>query len=136
MTRKEARSTQHGEVGSRLRDYREAADLSQTELARLTGVKREYISSIELGRIQVLYPETFRALHRALGFPAEVLLEAMGYPVGVGSGGINPALAAAVRGLDDRQQRALLGLLLAFDVATPTSPRSDSNGGKYVEETS
>ena len=136
MTSKEARSTQHGEVGSRLRDYREAAVLSQAELARLTGVKREYISSIELGRIQVLYPETFRALHEVLGFPAEVLLEAMGYPVGVGSGGINLALAAAVRGLDDRQQRSLLGLLLAFDVSTPASPRSESNGGKHVEETS
>lgn len=116
-------------VGSTLREYREAARLSQTELARLSGVKREYISSIELGRIQVLYPEPFRALQLVLGFPPEVLLKAMGYPVGEASGGINPALAAAVRALDDRQQRALLGLLLAFDAGTPAPTRADSREG-------
>ena len=123
-------------VGQTLRDYREAARLSQTELARLSGVKREYISSIELGRIQVLYPEPFRALQLVLGFPPEVLLEAMGYPAGEESGGINPALAAAVRGLDDRQQRALLGLLLAFDAGTPASTRTDSTEGRHGRTTS
>jgi len=103
-------------LGEQLRLYREGLRLTQTDLERLTKVKREYISSIEMGRIQVIYPEVFNLLKKVLRFPGWVLLEAMGYEtdsVAGEAGGLNPALVAAVASLSDRQQRALLEFLLA-----------------------
>ncbi len=104
--------------GERLRAYREAAGLTQTQLEELTGVKREYISSIELGRIAVVYPEVFNKLHAVLRFEGWVLLEAMGYETDAGSGTaeLNPALLAVVSRLTPKQQEALMQFLISFGV--------------------
>lgn len=67
------------QTGTLLRQYRERLGLTQYEAEKLSGVRREYIGSIETGRIAVIYPEPFNALHKAYGFPGWEILESMGY---------------------------------------------------------
>jgi len=71
------------QTGALLRQYRERLGLTQHEAEKLTGVRREYIGSIETGRIAIIYPEPFNALHRAYGFPGWEILESMGYETDV-----------------------------------------------------
>jgi len=67
------------QTGALLRQYRERLGLTQHEAEKLTGVRREYIGSIETGRIAIIYPEPFNALRKVYGFPGWEILEAMGY---------------------------------------------------------
>jgi transcriptional regulator with XRE-family HTH domain len=71
------------QTGTLLRQYRERLGLTQYEAEKLSGVRREYIGSIETGRIAVIYPEPFNALHKAYGFPGWEILESMGYETDV-----------------------------------------------------
>jgi transcriptional regulator with XRE-family HTH domain len=71
------------QTGTVLRQYRERLGLTQYEAEKLSGVRREYIGSIETGRIAIIYPEPFNALHRAYGFPGWEILESMGYETDV-----------------------------------------------------
>jgi len=71
------------QTGTLLRQYRERLGLTQYEAEKLSGVRREYIGSIETGRIAVIYPEPFNALRRAYGFPGWEILESMGYETDV-----------------------------------------------------
>ena len=98
-------------VGEFLRSSREAQRLSQTELEKESGVKRDYIASIERGRISVIYPETLGRLRAVLGFPGWAALEAMGYQTDAEGSKIRPLLAAAVVKLTVGQQEALLDFL-------------------------
>lgn len=95
-------------------NYRKDAGLTQTELAQLTGVKREYISSIELGRIAVIYPETFNELHRVLRFPAFAGLEAMGFVTDASERDVNPALLSILKEMDSQQQSGVLTIVKAM----------------------
>jgi len=70
-------------TGAKLKEYREKLGLTQYEAEKLSGVRREYIGSIETGRIAIIYPEPFNALHRAYGFPGWEILESMGYETDV-----------------------------------------------------
>lgn len=97
-------------LGALLRAERERAGLTQTDLARITGVKREYIGSIELGRMQVVYPEAFNKLHRALRFPAFEWLEAMGFETDSSEQGILPALAVLLKSMTAEEQKAFVDL--------------------------
>jgi transcriptional regulator with XRE-family HTH domain len=110
-------------LAAKVREYRRKAGLTQQELARVTGIKREYISSCELGRVGVIYPEAFNALRRALGFPGWELLEAIGYRTDVGEADINPGLLTLLRQLSPEQQQAVLdivrGVLKARDELEP-----------------
>lgn len=101
------------QIAARLRYYRDRAGLTQTELARATGdrVKREYISSIELGRIGVIYPDAFNALHRVLGFPAYEVLGLMGYDTDSSIAGVNDGLVLLARQMTDEQQRAFVEVM-------------------------
>ena len=100
-------------VGNLIRHYREAAGLTQTELERAPGVQRAYISSIEGGRILILYPKTFSALQRVIKFPTWELLEAMGYPVEGRVEGIIPPLSTLLATLTEDQQMAVMGIVRA-----------------------
>jgi len=101
-----------------LKRYREDAGLTQADLARMTGVKREYISSIELGRIQVVYPDAFNALRHALQFPAFELLEAMGFQTDASEQGVLPALLVLLRSLGEAQQQGVLTIVKSIHGAT------------------
>jgi DNA-binding XRE family transcriptional regulator len=94
-----------GELLSRLRLD---AGLTQAELARRTGVKREYLSSVELGRIGLMYPGPTNDLKRELGVPGWMLLEAMGYETDANDDAVLPMLVAALRRLRTGQQLSLL----------------------------
>lgn len=84
-----------------------------TDVEKVSGVKRDYVSSIELGRISVIYPESFNQLRRVYGFPGFELLEAMGYRTDATVSEIDPSLLALARGMTLDQQRALAVLAKA-----------------------
>jgi transcriptional regulator with XRE-family HTH domain len=112
-----------------LKKYRKRSDMTQSELSARTDVKREYISSMELGRIQVIYPQTFVALRRALNFPGYELLEAMGYPTdGDGGSRLDGELVRVLRRLSPDQQRAIIPFAMAA-AALGTSGHGDGSGG-------
>ncbi len=101
-------------LGDRLRWYRERAKLSQGDLAEVVGVTRDYISSIEIGRIGVVYPRVFNGLQRALGFPGWELLELMGYRTSATSKdteGVYPPLLSLIDGMSEEQQQATFEVL-------------------------
>ncbi len=58
--------TQHRSFGSLLRSLREAASLTQEELARLAGLSSKAISTLERGERMRPHPHTVRALVKAL----------------------------------------------------------------------
>jgi len=99
--------------GSLIASYRKRAGLTQEETAALServsppGVRRDYLASIEAGKIKIVYPRDFNALRRALQFPGFELLEAMGYETDGGVDDIDPVLVAVSRQLDRDSQRAL-----------------------------
>lgn len=101
-------------MGNKLREYRERLDLSQVEVSNLAGVKRSYLSSAELGRIGIIYPDIFESLHRVLRFPGWELLEAMGYKTDVPTEGIEPGLSQLIRSVPREQQAALTTLVRAM----------------------
>jgi len=60
-----------GTFGDRLRRYREAAGLTQDELAEHAGLTAKGISALERGERRRPYPNTVRAIADALGLTAE-----------------------------------------------------------------
>jgi transcriptional regulator with XRE-family HTH domain len=100
-------------LADKLRHYRVKAGLTQTDAARVSGVKREYISSIELGRIQVLYPGVFNALRRAYRFPGFEILEAEGYTTDAHEADINDGLITLIRALTPEQQEGVAAIIKA-----------------------
>lgn len=54
--------------GKRLKSLREARNLSQGELAKLSGIKREYLSRYENGRLKNPTLNTMTKLAKGLGF--------------------------------------------------------------------
>jgi transcriptional regulator with XRE-family HTH domain len=61
------------QLGQRLRQYRELADLSQNELAKRSGVPRPTITNVESGEQVGLTLENARKLARALGVTIDML---------------------------------------------------------------
>ena len=61
------RPEQESTFGARLRRLREAAGLTQEELAERAGLSRNAISSLERGERKRPYPHTVRSLAEALG---------------------------------------------------------------------
>ncbi len=57
--------------GNQLRQYRQAAGLTQEELAERAGLSVKAISALESGRRRRPYPHTVRALADALGLSDE-----------------------------------------------------------------
>lgn len=55
--------------GKRLKDLREAQGLSQSDLEKKTGIKREYISKLEGGHLKNPTFNTMTKLAIGLGFP-------------------------------------------------------------------
>lgn len=101
-------------LGMVVQSFRQGAGLTQTELADAAGLKASYITALELGRYQVVYPKPFNAIHRVLRFPGWVVLDAMGYQTDAGDKEINPALSALIGAMDVAQQVALLGMVRAW----------------------
>ena len=67
-------------IGQRLRDIREAKNLSQSDIERATGLVRPYISRVENGHT-VPSIETLEKWARALGMPLyQLLYECEGPP--------------------------------------------------------
>jgi transcriptional regulator with XRE-family HTH domain len=103
-------------LGELIRDARDLRQLSQLKLADRSGVSRDYISSIEMGRIAVIYPETANRLRESLGIQGWELLEAMGYETDVVEvRDANQELMRRISRLRPEQQEALLGLLSVFE---------------------
>ena len=61
------------QLGQRLRQYRELADLSQNELAKRSGVPRPTITNVESGEQVGLTLENARKLASALGITIDLL---------------------------------------------------------------
>lgn len=105
--------TRNERFAAKMRHYRERANLTQTDVERMCGVRRDYLSSIELGRIAVVYPETFNRLRRCYGFPGFDVLESMGFDTDATGENIEPSLLALLRAMTPEQQRALATLAKA-----------------------
>ena len=126
--------------GRKIKGYRETAGLTQAELATRVDITREYLASIEIGRIGVVYPKVFVGLRRHLGFPGWELLEEMGYPtdaVRPEDAAINPKVLDILRRMSPEQQQHFLGMLEAFGRMTPTTPPEtmvDSIYGMFKRE--
>lgn len=101
-------------LGMVVQGFRQGAELTQVELAEASGLKGSYITALELGRYQLIYPKPFNAIHRVLRFPGWVVLDAMGYATDAGDKDIHPALGALIRAMDEPQQVALLGMVRAW----------------------
>ncbi len=59
-------------MGEKLKELREKADLSQEELAKLSGVSRVTISNIENGACKSVLTTTIAAIADALGVQVSV----------------------------------------------------------------
>lgn len=90
--------------GALIQTYRQKAEMTQEDLATASKVRRNYIASIEFGRIGVPSPDIFNKLHRVLRFPGWEVLEAIGYETDAGMDDIAPALLTVARALPERQQ--------------------------------
>jgi HTH-type transcriptional regulator, cell division transcriptional repressor len=62
-------------LGDRVRQRRDELELTQEQLAAVTGLKQFHISRIESGDIKDVKGETLRRLARALRVTADFLLE-------------------------------------------------------------
>lgn len=62
-------------IGALIKRLREERSLSQSRLARISGVDRGYINKLEAGREGTISLRVARALAQALGVPATVFLE-------------------------------------------------------------
>jgi transcriptional regulator with XRE-family HTH domain len=65
-------------LGDRVRHRRDELDLTQEQLATMTGLKQFHISRIESGDIKDVKGETLRRLARALRVTSDFLLEIEG----------------------------------------------------------
>lgn len=65
-------------VGKRIRAWRLANNMTQTDLARATGISQGMISHIELGSVQTVPVRQMRAFARAFGMPLTELFVAAG----------------------------------------------------------
>ena len=105
-------------MGALLKSYRQRLALTQDDLESASGVKRDYIASIESGKIQIVYPKDMNALARVLGFSPWELLDAAGYKTEGGCEDIDPALQHAAKKLDAEQQRAAAAVLRSMAKAS------------------
>ena len=109
--------------GATLKSLRLQTGLTQEELARDAQVNREYIGSMEVGRIDVVYPEVFnRVVHalknRGATLAGWELLDAMGYETGGSKGEIYPPLQRALEEMDEPQQRAVFDIVRSIGRAS------------------
>jgi transcriptional regulator with XRE-family HTH domain len=61
------------EFGNSLREERKKADLSQEELARLAGLDRSYVGSVERGERNITLANIVRLVHALDITPAKLL---------------------------------------------------------------
>lgn len=96
---------------------REHRGLTQEELAAISGVERSYIGAIELGRVQVVYPEHFNKLKKALKFSSADLMSRVGYDMDDANdaGELDLILLYHLRRLSAEQQKAFVPLAKALD---------------------
>lgn len=107
-----------------MRQFRKEAGLTQAEAERLSGVSRDYIGSIEAGRVKIIYPDFQRKLAHAYRQPGYLICEAMGYQTDCGKQGVVPALSLFMANLTEAQQRALL------EVARATFRAAEADGDR------
>jgi predicted ATPase/transcriptional regulator with XRE-family HTH domain len=115
------RDTHH--FGSRLRQHRQAAGLTQEELAERSGVSVKAISALERGHRRRPYPNTVRALARALDLTDEersalATLASHRETVVADTGTFQPVLPSAPAALIGRSHelREITGLLRSGQV--------------------
>ena len=120
------------EMGRLLADYRRRAGLTADDLARASGVKRSYITAIEVGRMNLIYPETYEPLHRALRFPGWEFLEVMGYQTDVRTEGVIPRLTLFAQQLTKEQQDLLADMAKLVLEATHPTPETKTKQAPEV----
>lgn len=97
-----------------MKELRAATGMTQAEAERASGVSRDYIGSVEGGRIKVMYPDMVRKLAAAYRQPGYVILEAMGFETNcTAEDHVLPALSMFMSNLDDAQQKVLLEIARA-----------------------
>lgn len=123
-------------LGAKIRSYRDRTGLTQMEAAKLAGVTREYLASIEIGRIVVMYPEVFNSLHDLLEFPGWEILEEMGYKTDAVAGAsarLLPSLIVQASQLDEDQQKGLVEIIKTMVRHSPDDgPQADGSGGSAL----
>ena len=68
----EWKQQQRERLGVRIRSLREAAGMSQLQLAELAGIQSSHLSRIEAGKYAVTF-ETVQAIAEALGMTVDVI---------------------------------------------------------------
>ena len=95
--------------GARLRRLREAAGLSQEELAERAGLSRKAISVLERGERKRPYPHTVRSLADALGLPEDERASLLASVPGRGAGPIVAPAAGSGPNLPPAPPTPLVG---------------------------
>lgn len=94
-------------IGQKIKEAREQAHLTQSELAKLIGVSTHYVSAIERG-IKTPKLETFVAISKALGVSADWLLESeLGSTVNILVSDVSAAMSKLPKDTQERMLRAI-----------------------------
>jgi transcriptional regulator with XRE-family HTH domain len=109
------------DIGARLRDLREAKNLSQGDMEKRTGLLRCYISRVENGHTTPAI-ETLEKITRALGVPLfhvfydgeKPPVEKTKIPKGWGSSGRDARTLERLRGLISRMKVGDISLLITM----------------------
>ena len=102
-----------GELGSYIRDQRNAAQISLRQLAKLAGVSNPYLSQIERG-LRRPSAEILQQIAKALRISAEALYVQAGILDERPDGSTVTDSVLSDRGLSDRQKQVLLEIYDAF----------------------
>ena len=113
-----AQEGERSPFGTRLRQLREAAGLTQEELAERAGLTADAIAALERGRRRRPYPHTLRALADALGLPEEGRAALAAEVSRRGGTAIAPERPRATLPIPPMEGRALDGLLAASRAMT------------------
>lgn len=97
-------------IGQKIKEAREQAHLTQSELAKHIGMSTHYVSAIERG-IKTPKLETFVSITKVLGSSADWLLQSeLGSTVNI----LVSDVSAAMSKLPEETQRRLLRAIRAF----------------------
>lgn len=116
------------ELGFKVKTYRELRGLTQVQLAEMVSKAPSWVSALEIGTYKSLPPESFNALHQALGFPGWEILEAMGYETDGGYLGVEALLVQKATALTREQQLKLVAIADEWEPQFRIERRTEASG--------